>query len=399
MDRKQQADVKYRSKFYELGFDADFDYIGFEKKDRIWFRCKRCGLEAPRCKDMLTGRQAKMFCRNCGNGMVLYSHKVNEVLAYYAEGHSLKETADKFELKKTQVQNWAKCRKVSNGRTFVEGGRECNQKRSAGELPMPTGSKEIVEQKAKDHQAARLKELGFEYIEGNKADKFTIRCLTCGCVFIRNYSSLYRKINCPECSELKRQELRSKKIEERTLELEQKKNERRARKEKSKQDEIDCLNAPHMCKVCGQTYTINDYIKSAGTKYKKDTGCCSFGCKKKDQRLRRKKRDSMRGPHSEHHYDRAKRLGLPAERGVTLKKIYQRDNGMCQICGLMCIYPGNPLSNLYPSIDHLIPMGNDPHKEGGHTWKNVQLAHRVCNSIKSKKRGKEWNNTEGGDQT
>ena len=91
-------------------------------------------------------------------------------------------------------------------------------------------------------------------------------------------------------------------------------------------------------------------------------------------------------------YARAKRLGLPAELGITLKKVYVRDKGICQICGLICFYPGDPSSALYPTVDHIIPLGNDPQKRGGHIWKNVQLAHRICNSHKSDLIGKEWNN-------
>ena len=91
-------------------------------------------------------------------------------------------------------------------------------------------------------------------------------------------------------------------------------------------------------------------------------------------------------------YARAKRMGLPAELGITLKKLYARDKGICQICGLICIYPGDPQSQLYPSIDHIIPFNKDLLKKGGHTWKNVQLAHRICNCHKRDLVGKEWNN-------
>ena len=35
--------------------------------------------------------------------------------------------------------------------------------------------------------------------------------------------------------------------------------------------------------------------------------------------------------------------------------------------------------NNYPSIDHVIPVS----KGGTHTWDNVKLAHRHCNTMKS----------------
>lgn len=105
-----------------------------------------------------------------------------------------------------------------------------------------------------------------------------------------------------------------------------------------------------------------------------------------------KRSDEALGSNSKKHFTRARRKGLPAELGITLKKLYDRDKGICQICGLICIYPGDPQSQLYPSIDHIIPLNNDPQKKGGHTWKNVQLAHRICNAHKGDLIGKEWNN-------
>ena len=152
------------------------------------------------------------------------------------------------------------------------------------------------------------------------------------------------------------------------------------------------LDVPHVCKVCNKEYTIRKYMQSIGTRYARNSGFCSKSCRDEFKRLRDLEHSRTRGPHSEHHYDRAKRLGLPAEKGVTLRKLYERDGGICQLCQMYCIYPGDPLSDLYPSIDHIIPMNNDPLKVGGHTWKNVQLVHRLCNSRKSDKIGREWNN-------
>ena len=56
-----------------------------------------------------------------------------------------------------------------------------------------------------------------------------------------------------------------------------------------------------------------------------------------------------------------------------------------------CFYYGSPQAPLYPTMDHIIPIS----KGGGHTWENVQVAHRVCNLNKSNKIGKEWNNGNG----
>lgn len=232
MDRKKQADEKYRRLFYELNLDSGFDYIQFEKKDRIWFRCKKCGLEAPRGNDVFKGRQAKLLCHNCGNGMRLYSDEVNDILAYYSDGHSVSDTCQKFNVSKTALNDWVKARGITNGRTFEEGARECNQKR-AEEAAIP----------------GRIS---------------------------RNLS----------------------------------------------------------------------------------------------------------------YYARAKLHGAPAEVGISLRKLIKRDGLTCKICGLPCFDGGDYLADLYPTIDHIIPIS----KGGGHTWSNVQIAHRICNRNKSNLIGKEWNN-------
>ena len=64
---------------------------------------------------------------------------------------------------------------------------------------------------------------------------------------------------------------------------------------------------------------------------------------------------------------------------VNTMDIYKRDKGICKICGkkidLKLEYP-HPMSL---SIDHIIPLACG----GTHEPKNVQIAHFICNSIKS----------------
>jgi hypothetical protein len=230
--KTQKANENYRRKFYELGLDSNFEYVGFEKKDRIWFRCKKCGRVAPRGNDAVKGRQQKLICRACGNGSILYSPFVDEVLAYYADGHTTAETCEKFFINKAKLNDWVKRRHVSNGRTFEQGGRESNKARA-------------------------------------EATAFP------------------------------------------------------------------------------------------GTKNKS-------------------------------YYARAKLHGAPAEVGITLNKLIKRDGLTCKICGLPCLYYGDYLADLYPTMDHIIPIS----KGGGHTWDNVQVAHRICNRNKSDHIGREWNNAD-----
>ena len=73
---------------------------------------------------------------------------------------------------------------------------------------------------------------------------------------------------------------------------------------------------------------------------------------------------------------------------INLEKLYNRDKGICALCGGYCDYNdfifigGTFIAGYtYPSIDHIKPLS----KGGAHTWDNVQLAHKYCNSIKSDK--------------
>lgn len=75
--------------------------------------------------------------------------------------------------------------------------------------------------------------------------------------------------------------------------------------------------------------------------------------------------------------NRIYRNGKP-DLSITLKRVYRRDKGVCQICGRHINFDCDPNSNHYPSIDHIHPIA----KGGAHTWDNVQLACRICNSVK-----------------
>ena len=85
---------------------------------------------------------------------------------------------------------------------------------------------------------------------------------------------------------------------------------------------------------------------------------------------------------------RRRSSGRVGDRDITLEKLYNRDRGICALCGKPCDYEDYVFrgavfiaGNDYPSIDHIEPLS----KGGSHTWENVQLAHKLCNSIKADK--------------
>ena len=74
---------------------------------------------------------------------------------------------------------------------------------------------------------------------------------------------------------------------------------------------------------------------------------------------------------------------------VPLDKLYERDRGICHICGKKCDWNDKYTNEngfivygaYYPSRDHVIPKS----KGGSHTWDNIKLAHIKCNSEKGAK--------------
>jgi hypothetical protein len=74
------------------------------------------------------------------------------------------------------------------------------------------------------------------------------------------------------------------------------------------------------------------------------------------------------------------------DKDITLWKLYQRDRGICYLCGGVCdksdyvIKDGVKICGKnYPSKDHVIPLA----RGGKHQWENVRLAHLGCNIEKS----------------
>lgn len=132
-----------------------------------------------------------------------------------------------------------------------------------------------------------------------------------------------------------------------------------------------------ICECCGKIF----YSQYTDSKY------CSLRCKNKAKILRRKERDpqykrnNKRCKREKGYIERAKKYGCKYEYGITIKQVFKKYNGVCQICGKPCNMNDNTYGDYgpqYPSVDHIIPLS----KGGTHTWDNVQLAHFICNSYK-----------------
>lgn len=63
---------------------------------------------------------------------------------------------------------------------------------------------------------------------------------------------------------------------------------------------------------------------------------------------------------------------------ITVRALFERDGGICWLCGKPCDINADTNANEYPSIDHVVPISHC----GLDKWDNVKLAHRICNSLR-----------------
>lgn len=215
---------------------------------------------------------------------------------------------------------------------------------------------------------------GYELIWFTPGDKkrqgdALIRCNSCGCEFKTSRQTLqpsYRfKWGCPQC---KRNEIVERAVIRKTV-SEGLKDSRRAEKKEARETSKRIKRAQRfraaqklmVCEVCGQSLFTN----------RSNMKTCSKECAKK----RENKNPDSRLNQCE-----------VVDYTITLTKLINRDNNVCHICGEPC--DSNDIEardngvmvagNGYPSIDHVIPIS----KGGNHSWDNVRLAHRICNTIK-----------------
>lgn len=142
--------------------------------------------------------------------------------------------------------------------------------------------------------------------------------------------------------------------------------ENRAKKEEKKQANIAYwleYEAEHECEICGNKYTAH-YPTS---KY------CSDSCSRKAYKKRRG-------------HNRKRYKGITVDSGISLFKLAKRDSDICQLCGLKVDWTDKIetekaviCGDMYPSIDHIKPISLG----GMHSWDNIQLAHRGCNTKKN----------------
>lgn len=275
--------------------------------------------------------------------------KRQQIIEYRKAHHSIKETAEAFCVKPHYVKQC--CRGLFIGYADGHG---------------PNGAPEELEERAR--KSINSSDAGLEYIGGySGSDRpVRVRCIVCGSVFFVNYSKFRGKSRdarcCPVCNGASvHNTLVVRTYMREWIADEERRN---SQKEKARRKRIKAiairsrrLNAAHTCPVCGMQTTRRKY-------------CCDECARKaSNAKCELKKRKFMKAK--------------VVDKDITLQGLYKRDRGVCWICGLTCDYGdyerrnGHFIAgNLYPSKDHIIARC-----EGGeHSWRNIKLAHRICNT-------------------
>lgn len=111
------------------------------------------------------------------------------------------------------------------------------------------------------------------------------------------------------------------------------------------------------CKECGKHYSTT----------KNNSQYCSQECGK---RYMNRRKETIRRK-------RIARNGK-VDWDISIERLLKRDGHVCYLCGEHVDTKVDTNLGTYPSIDHVIPVA----KGGTHTWDNVKIAHRQCNSLK-----------------
>ena len=129
----------------------------------------------------------------------------------------------------------------------------------------------------------------------------------------------------------------------------------------------DCRRESYMvkkiqrqCTVCGKMYKLKQGYNFDNT--------CSIECRRvMERKYERKSR-----------YRRKQRIRSGYVEYVSIRVLFKRDGGRCQICGKKLNIKNKVPHRLAPTRDHIIPAS----KGGETSYKNMQLACFMCNSLK-----------------
>lgn len=126
------------------------------------------------------------------------------------------------------------------------------------------------------------------------------------------------------------------------------------------------------CKECGL-----EFMTECGDTH--SVFCCQT-CADKYKRRREHQGERHKAYMKRCKRTRDKQLVRQTVGAVSYEALYERDKGICGICGLP-VHEDKFVDNSWGgTVDHIIPVSVG----GAHGMSNCQLAHRICNSLKCK---------------
>jgi 5-methylcytosine-specific restriction endonuclease McrA len=259
----------------------------------------------------------------------------NNVVAMRVQGVPTKAIADRYGVTNNVVKEFLKVNGIRLNETH--------------------NTSDMVAERISDASGGQL-----VYVDGyvNKESSVRVRCVDCGGEFYRTYHHIttHGVDECPICKAMRQEAEAEEKRRAQEIRREQAEAKRR---ESAAQKELRLLLRRHDCPVCG-TSTVRPVY-------------CSDACARKANNA------------THEHRRRARIEAAMVDKDITVDGLFKRDGGICHLCGGRCDYEDFVVVNgtticgdWYPSIDHVIPLS----KGGEHSWSNVKLAHRICNSIK-----------------
>ena len=316
-----------------------WEYVGGYTNSRnyIFIKCKICGNKINIIPDNSLRKTAKLKCNKCEAIKYTDDFKIKFDNKYKGQYEYIdRENNQNAFTEDVHIIKCLKCGKINKwkGKTLLYSKFNCKCQRKHTKHTKHTIDYNKLELKFIDKFNKKYGEY-FEYLGGYKEGKIKCRCKVCGDIKERVNNKLFRKgenIACRKCGN----NYKNSKVKE--------------------------------CAECGKEFTAFS-IQQVVCK----------DCHDKQEKEKQKARKRLREA-------KAKKNGK-IEWNISLEKLIQRDEGISKICGRQVdtedyYYTDEGYfiaGDNYPSIDHIIPLA----KGGTHTWDNIQLAHRHCNSIKS----------------
>lgn len=330
-----QEYVQKEKRCIELVLEGDMtveqirDEIGYASEMTVWKICKRNGLTYPKTNNQVALEKRDAF------------------IVEHASECSSKELADMFGVGQGTILRVAR----DNGVKLKLDPERARLGQENAKKTQRINSELAIQEKIKD------KIPQFEYAGNYKpnGDKTTldVRCKACGTVkTIQVQAIRHRQVRCDTCFKAEQEERKLKR------KLEKERNYQVYKWSLLEHNYKQLTFNIGTCQICGKGFAYNH----AGQKYCED-------CRRKLINGRKDKRLEHKNS------------------SITAKTLYERDKGVCWICGEQCDLndievrisdKGNVYQmagDMYPSVDHIIPV----YQGGKDEWDNVRLAHRKCN--------------------